>query len=656
MPPPRASLQGDFRRLSAQLHLDALSAALDVAIDDLEALSDIRLTGAIHVYAAREGGQGVHARGRVEGGRVEGAEGVYDAAPRASLIMHSEGAGCGASALHLLLAELNESVRRGALPQGASLSARLARAVIAGFTLGEEVGLFVANGQETMAWRGWIDGTYSLQDALVAPPGLTLTFFNDFGPSDAFEPPQIQAQLEREAAFLRWPLYLYGGANDPPTQINLTPPWRTTFADPARARAALTRLCQRLFGAPPLDWFPIEARSCELEGVVFILPATATRARRRHHLSLKGRRRGGRAATAELLPAWASFCYVVADCERDPLIEDSAQVRGAPREEIRAALGRFFEGLRATPQRLEPIIAAHGPTLKRMALESPQHLMGLIHALPMQTSEGLMSLGAYRAHYAHLYYTSDVEGFYRLAPIAAHQGLALVLASAPEDEPLLTLAAAQLGLALHHLDGDRFKARFEPPISPDPLWPQATAAWAAAALAPLGVHVTLRRFAPVEAMALFAVEAEWLGGALYLNGRNPRVEATLREVEAGRVASDELERTLRLIYLQTLLLSHRPLSPAARAILRDDWPACLRGEPPSSTRPGAPRVAEQRAPSRPPPFDREAPSRPPPPPFDREAPSRPPPLPFDREAPSRPPPLPFDREAPSRPPRPPGAR
>ncbi|WP_029150301.1 HSP90 family protein [Microbacterium indicum] len=361
-----------------------------------------------------------------------------------------------------------------------------------------------------------------------------------------------------------------------------------------------------LLGSRPLDAIPLTVPGTQTEGVAFVLPFAPPPGARQANTVYLGRMLVGE-HVPDLLPDWAVFVRAVVDTQGlTPTASRESFTEGPALEHTRDQLGAAVRSwiLRQATNRpwvFERFLAVHHLALKGVALHDDEFARAILPWLTVETSIGSLTIGDLARQYERVRFTETVDEFRQVAAVAS------------ADQPVVNggyVHEAAMMRRLPHLIGLETSrvtvGEVLDDLSPVPLDDRARAQGlerrATDALADTGCEVTTRGYAPAELPALSVVDPDvqrridretaqkaaegglWgdvIGDVgeliearrstdrqaaravqLCLNWRNPLVQrlADLR---------DDLvfDRTLRLLYVQALLASQRPLTAADRTIL-----------------------------------------------------------------------------------------
>ncbi|MFC9976357.1 HSP90 family protein [Spirillospora sp. NPDC127200] len=518
-----------------------------------------------------------------------------------SLRVHDNGVGLTEEQVHELLATIGRSSKRDEL--GFSRQQFLGQfgiGLLACFLVADEVEVVTRSaaveGAATVRWVGHAAGHYSVEPAAERPePGTTVTLRARRGSEHWLSDETVLRLAEHFGSLLPVPVRVgerpvSGGG----------PPWLAEHADPAARREALLEYAAGTLGFRPFDAIDLDVPAAGLTGVAFVLPTPSVAgARAAHRVYLKRMLLSDRAE--RLLPDWAFFVRCVVDAtelrptaDREQLYEDDllADTREALGRQLRSWLVRLSA---TAPTRLSRFLAVHHLGVKALAAHDVEMLRLVAQWLPLETSDGEMTLAEFRRRHRVVRYTASVGEFRKLAGVAAAQGVGLVNGGYAYDAEIIN--------RLPLIDPDAEVARLDPAelaTHLDVLDPETELGLrgflrtASQALQRLGCEPVVRAFEPVALSALYlegreaargaerhaaleSAEGAWadlLGGAaedpaarpalpqLLLNYNNPLVR---------RVAALEDPLLVRLIvealYGHALLQGHHPMRPVDTAAL-----------------------------------------------------------------------------------------
>ncbi len=492
--------------------------------------------------------------------------------------------------------------------------------LLSAFMVADEVELVSvsAAGGPAIRWRGFADGSYTLQ-TLPDGPG------DDAGADgpDGTAPQagsRVRLRARPDAAHWVTRETVLALAEDVgsllPVDIAVEVPvgdarvWRrvTTTALPwtvtgEEREAELVRYCEATLGFTPLAAVDLELPLAGVSGVAFVLPsAVSPTAGGAHRVYVKRMLLGAR--VEGLLPEWAFFvrCVVNADglrptASREQLYVDDVLlgVREALGRTVRDWLGRTL----AEPSTLRRrFLQAHHLAVRALAVTDDTMLETAAAVLPYETTDGVATLADVAAEAGEVLWTPSVEEYRRVAPVARAQRLTVVNGGYVYDADILArLARSRPEWRVRVLTSDDVRHVLEPVDPARELAWLDTVARFTELLAPEDTEVTVRSFDPTSlpavllhdrdsdhqrelartaevtdtwGRALAAFSRPSAARQLVLNVTNPLVDRLL-SAPAGQVR----DAGLRSLYVSALLLAGEPLRGRQTALLTDALAALL---------------------------------------------------------------------------------
>ena len=520
----------------------------------------------------------------------------------ATLICQDNGIGLTEAEVHRFLATIGESSKRGDLGEARSeFIGQFGIGLLSCFMVADEIVVITRSARPASAaveWRGRPDGTYGLRTVEGQFQCGTRVYLRCKSVhKKLFEPEQVRELAMKYGSLLPYPVTITAGRSA--KKINDQPPWERRYESAAAKREALMVYGQRVFGANFFDYIPLSSRTGDVQGVAFVLPfSPSPTAKSKHRVYLK--RMLLSEAGEGVLPDWAFFvrCVINANdlrplASREGFYEDQALER--TREALGKQLRQYILELADTnPDRLKKLIALHYLAIKALAVYDEEFYRIFIDYIPFETSLGAMSMGELRRRSPHVQYAPTVDEFRQIARVAAAQDLCVVNAGYTYNEELLLrlgevfddvhvepINAAGLAESFAELsDAEREEA-------------EEMMKSAAAALRPFRCGVELRRFEPEELPALFTTDPDGLlrrqadqardigtteltsaidsvlgpsrskaQAVLLLNYNNPIIRR-LAPLKRGTI----IKQCIEMLYVQSLLLGHHPLSSRELSLL-----------------------------------------------------------------------------------------
>ncbi|WP_224366062.1 HSP90 family protein [Hyalangium versicolor] len=521
-----------------------------------------------------------------------------------TLLFSDDGIGLTEEEIHRFLATIGESSKREALAERRNdFIGQFGIGLLSCFMVCDEllvVTRSVKGDGRTMEWRGRHDGTYSVRPSEhpLDRPGTQVFLVARQDSASFFTAERVSELALHYGGLLPFPILLT--ADGQTSRINSEgAPWRRKYESAGERRAALLAYGREVFGSDFLDCIPLKSPAGDVEGVAFVLPFSPHyNARQKHRVYLKNMLLSESAEN--LLPDWAFFvkCVVNANdlrptASRESFYENETLAKA--RQALGQALRRYLTELaKDDPRALQRLISLHAMSVKALALDDDDFFRLVIGWLPFETSQGAMTLVDYRRANPTVRYVSTVDDFRQVVRVAAAQGLCVINAGYAYDSELIEklprvfpdahvepFSAAELPQTFDELTLDEREEVF-------PLIKVAELA-----LQPFRCDVAVKKFRPKEVPTLYSVDAEGtfrrdverardesddlygsmmdsvLSGVrgsdrplLTFNFLNPVVRKL-----AGVADRKLMKLSVEMLYVQALLLGHRPLSAMEMALL-----------------------------------------------------------------------------------------
>ncbi|MCA1592255.1 MAG: HSP90 family protein [Acidobacteria bacterium] len=528
---------------------------------------------------------------------------VGDEPPR--LVFEDNGIGLTEEEIHRFLATIGQTSKRDELGERRSdYIGQFGIGLLSCFVVSDEIVVVTRSakdGAQTMEWRGRSDGTYSISVLdEEAAPGTRVSLQCKGGSERFFEPEMVQDLASHYGSLLPYPIRL--AAKGETVLINAElPPWRESFASSQLEREAYLSYGDKAFEMSFFDYVPLRSATGDVQGAAFVLPfspSLATRAK--HKVYLKNMLVSESAES--LLPDWAFFvkCVVNADdlrptASRESFYEDEALA--ATRDALGACLKQYLIGLaKDSPRRLQRLISLHYLSIKALAVDDDEFYQLFIDWLPFETNLGRMSLGEYRKRHTTVRFVPDLDQFRQIASVAAAQQLCIINAAYTYDTDLLQrLPHLYPGTQLEVVDTTTITHSFEYLTLDEQAQIADFTRLADGMLRPFNCSSEIRRFSPVELPALYNSSSEanfqrsiemskevsdplWSSVLEHFaDGLLDDAHAQLcfnynnRLIQKITHLRDEtlLRLSVQMLYVQALLLGHRPLNSKEMGLLNE---------------------------------------------------------------------------------------
>ncbi|MFC5597871.1 hypothetical protein [Deinococcus cellulosilyticus] len=330
---------------------------------------------------------------------------------------------------------------------------------------------------------------------------------------------------------------------------------------------ALMLYGEHLLGMLPFDHFELKNAMNEATGVVYLLPYSMYPGSRVLH-------------APALLPEYSFFTHIVLCDAIEP-------------QSIEKQIWTYLHHLsQQEPERFQELLQLHDTGLKTLALENEDLFRLLVHHFVFETTQGNLTLEEYLRHTGYVRFIPHADQYAQIHRIAASQGQFIIQASYSRDAELLT-AYARLypDSSVELMDAVGYASHLEkiehPSLEPFQEMAQQV-------LEHFQVQVDFRRFRPETVPALLVASevykhhrhfqktqthqsALWTDvieqlieqdqtpmARLYLNFDSPVVQQLLQLQDIAVV-----EETLKMIFLDALLLGKHPITPEELSLLSE---------------------------------------------------------------------------------------
>ena len=521
-----------------------------------------------------------------------------DATP--TILVEDNGIGLTEPEVHQFLATIGQSSKSKEFSRKEFIG-QFGIGLLSGFLVSDEITVITKSAKPDTAaveWKGKADGTYSVRELdtefetgtrvyLRAKPGL----------ENFFEPQQVRDLLSHFGRHLPHSIQLASESGD--VEITEPAPWQTCPADRNEFREATLRYGKQVFEIDFLDAFPIKSEAGGVDGVAFILPfAASPSSRQSHRVYLKNMLLAE--SVEGLLPEWAFFVRCVMNSDglrpnaaRDAFYDDD--VLRTTRKQLGAGLRNYLIGLAEFNRaRLDHLINLHYMPIKALAIEDDEFLRMFVDWLPFTTTLGSTTLEDYFKSNSTLRYVRSVDQFRQIANVARAQNLCIFNGGYAYDAELLERIGFEFtDRKIECLDSSDLVQDFQDLTLDESEQIFDLIKLADVILQKYKCSAEARKFQPLDLPTLYTANDSagflrsveqakeqaddlWSGviqnvaaesgknayAQLVLNFNNPLIQK-LSELENR----DLLKRVIEVLYLQSLLMGHYPLSQGERGIL-----------------------------------------------------------------------------------------
>jgi molecular chaperone HtpG len=521
------------------------------------------------------------------------------------LIFRDNGIGLTEEEVHLFLATIGQTSKRDEwFVQRSDFIGQFGIGLLSCFVVSDDVVVRTRSAKEnanTIEWRGRADGTYTLSvldEALDV--GTEVRVRCKDGSTEYFEAETVRRLAHHYGSLLRFPIHFVDG--DQIIQINAArPPWEGEFANLMFERDAYLNYGRNLFQIDFFDYVILRSSVGDVSGVAYVLPFSPSLAMKKtHRVYLKHMLLSEQAEG--LLPDWAFFvkCVVNANDLR-PTASREAFYEDETLAETRAALGRqlrehLLEMAELNPSQLRLLIQLHFLSFKALAADDDEFFQIFMKWLPFETNMGTTTLTEYIDEHKVIRFVADMDQFKQIAAIANAQSVCVINAGYTYDFDLIKKVQTLMpSVRLSEVNADSLLLSFKFLTIDEQTEVADFLALASEILLPLKCSVEIRSFHPSDLPALYSAGS----AALFKRSLDETKElvdgfwsSVLDEMASGMQleslprlcfnyanpvvykvtkTSDEklLRYSIQLLYVQAVLLSHRPLNVKELALFNE---------------------------------------------------------------------------------------
>lgn len=603
----------------------------------LEHKFQINLRGIIdllsdHVYSKRDvyvrellqnATDAIRARAKIEPGHIGDVHiEVHQAKGKPPSLMISEnGIGLTPDEVHLFLATIGLSSKKAAEGEAQTdFIGQFGVGLLSCFAVSESIVVYSKSAKEPTApaveWRAKPDGTYTLKELdRDLAPGTQVWLTAKEGCEELFAPDKVRDLCRHYGGLLPYPIRIsYGKVTEVANERGA--PWRQEYRSERERLRSMMDFGRETFETQFLDAIPLKSAVGDVDGIAYVLPYTANLgSKRTHRVYLKNMLLS---ETAEnLLPEWAFFVKAIVNAnDLRPTASRESFYEDDKLETARETLGEclrtyLVELAEKDPRKLDKLISLHALAIKSLATQDDDFYRMVIDWLPFETNQGEITFGEYRKLNDVVRFVPTVDQFRQVARVAQAHGLTVINAGYTYDSELLAKAEEALGVPVEKLDPTSLTHTFDDLSLTEQELVGAFLTAAETVLKPFRCEPEVKKYKPKELPALYTTTGEgrffrsleqskeianplWSGvldnlskkdrppatfANICFNFENPLVKR-LTTVRDRAV----LHRSIQMLYLQSLLLGHHPLSGKEMQLLNDgllaliEWGIGLGGE------------------------------------------------------------------------------
>jgi len=500
-----------------------------------------------------------------------------------TLIIEDNGIGLTEEEAHQFLATIGLSSKKGDFSEHRnSFIGQFGIGLLSCFMVCDEIVLITRSAKtkgSAIEWRGKSDGSYSVKTLKGDVQFGTKIFIKaSAGSSAFFKPDFILEKLRLYGSALETDI-LFDDGNEKRI-INETPPWRAVD----RRQAALDYAAEN-FNCEVLD--VLELNNDIFNGFFYLLGDASPREKPVVQVYIRNMLIND--SIEKILPSWASLFRGVINtsdmtpsASRETLQENN--VLEMAREQTRHSISSYMNSLPTTkPEIFDKLIRQQSRLLKAIAIHDDDFFRLVFPHLRFETNHGDKTVGELKKRCDKVFFVTNIDDFRRISPVALSLNYGLINAGY-SYEPDLMQSALRLNrdLELSQMDDDLLSASLkdmDEEIDDFEFFKEV-------------VTETLEHFACQPAFKVFQPESlpvlysqgedfklqrmidnsqkktdglwgELMGdigkqqasGELTLNMQNPLILSLCKTTN-----KQALQASIKMLYIQSLLLGHYPLN------------------------------------------------------------------------------------------------
>lgn len=537
-------------------------------------------------------------------GRIEIHLGVSEeGTPK--IIFRDNGIGLSEEETHRFLSTIGESSKRSDIErQRSDYIGQFGIGLLSCFVVSDEIVVITKSAKTSnspvIEWKGRHDGTYSIQTKLdeKVEPGTTVYLLCKPHSEEWFEEARVLELARHFGALLPFPVVV--GTDEGEKSINILPPWKKEYPSRSAEWDSYMDFGREMFQKEFFDCIPMRSTIGEVEGIAYILSYSPNpTASKNHRVYLKNMLLSEK--SENLLPKWAFFVTCVINTKalrptasRDSFYEDDTL--SETREALGGALIEYLVRLKEKDSgRLETLINLHYRAIKALCVYDDAFAKIFVDWLPFETSLGRMTLGEFRKNnHEKVRYVPSVDAFRQIAQVAASQSIGVINAGYSYDTDIIEkLPMLFPDLDIERMDSTDLSDSFEDLTPEEQAQVSLFLSVANVVLKPFDCKATIQKYEPVDLPALYLAGEDvkfmrslekskeisndhWSSildniagntkgeslAQLCFNFRNP-LARKLALIEDREV----LKLAVHMLYVQSLLMGHHPLSSKEMTLL-----------------------------------------------------------------------------------------
>ncbi len=298
-------------------------------------------------------------------------------------------------------------------------------------------------GASAVEWKGKADGTFSsrLLD-IDCDPGTRVYLQPKPGMESLLSPASVKALATHFGDLLPYPV-LFAEDDNPPEQLNQgRSPLALFHAGNVPDEQQLLASGEAIFSNKFLGAIPLRTSRNKTYGVAYILSSPPNLAEKpKNKVYLNNMLLAD--DNTEILPPWSFFVKAIINTsELKPTASREGLVKDDLLEKVRRQLGRCIRNYLAklhedNPELLDNIIRTHQLAMKMLAKDDKELYKIIIHYLKFQTTLGFITIREYLTHSHTIYTVYLAEEYDKMSHIAKAQGIHLINTQFDFDDAII---------------------------------------------------------------------------------------------------------------------------------------------------------------------------------------------------------------------------
>lgn len=524
-----------------------------------------------------------------------------DSHSRAQLVVEDNGIGLSEDEVVQFLSSIGSSTKREHISsQRETFIGQFGVGLLSCFMVSDAITLITksANSDFAIEWVGKTDGTYNMNKLEGEYKTGTKVFLScKDGKEKFFERKFIEKHIAAYGELLSYPIS-FGEEDRFKRMNNGIAVWEKEYLSDQEKRESILEYGIKTFEMEFYDFIELKSKNGDVGGIAYILPyVVKPSVKTSHKVFLKRMLISDQ--IADILPDWAFFVKCIINT--DKLKPTASRERlyhnddfDITKEELGLCIKNHLVYLsKFSPERLMHILNIHNNSIKSLAIQDDDFFKMIINWISFPSTIGNITLEEYSKTSRTIKHIPDVDQFRQIAPVAISRNILILNSGYVYDAYLLgKLNTVDIGLNVEEIDANSFIEIFEDLTIDEREEVVGFTHKADSIMLAFKCRVEVKKFSPENLPALFYMSSDanfsreiekskeeandlWgdiLGGfqeeneaaysQLCLNYSNPLVKKIISIVD-----NKLLESLIQILYVNSMLMGHYPLSSVEMKIL-----------------------------------------------------------------------------------------